>query len=308
MTSRTASGFSRRMLPMLAVAAFALTAIVSGVAQPSASVPSGRLMFVVRPLGKHGPAYDRAEIYAVSTDGTGLTRLATNASDPAVSPDGEQIAFARKGDIWLMRSNGQRQRRLTSAGSDHSPAWSADGTTLFFLRRGVRTDQILRMRTDGSGKRRLLRDTCLFDLATSPDGWQLAFTHWPSESSVNECDGWPPSIHVSGVDGRDVRFVPGEWSETPAWSPDGTILALSSADAIDGEPWGIYLRSHAPPGKERRLTTRSGSPTWSPDGSHIAFADGDLWVIHSDGKGLCPVRKTKKLDESDAVWLPGPSG
>jgi Tol biopolymer transport system component len=293
-------------LPLVCALVLTVAATVSRAAQTIDSAPSGRLVFVVRPLGKYGPDYNRSEIYTVRTDGTGLRRLAKNATDPTVSPDGEQVAFARKDNIWLMSTDGQSQRRLTSAGSNHSPAWSADGATLFFLRRGARTDQILRMRTDGSVVRRLLRDTCLFDLATSPNGRELAFTHWPSESSVNECDGWPPKISSSNIDGRNVRFLTSSvWSEDPAWSPDGTLLAFSSADGIDGEPWGVYVQSAK---GLRRLTTRSGSPSWSTDGSQIAFADGDLWVIRTDGKGLRSVRKTKKLDESDGVWMPGPDG
>lgn len=281
---------------LLALAATVSAAVTLGASSRDADYEGG-LVFVSLPIVRGDVDYERQpQLYSIRTDGTGLVRLAKNAADPAISPDGARIAFTR-GGIWLMDSNGANQRRLLRASSwTHSPAWSADGTALFFLR----ADGIYRIRADGSGLRRVSKATCLDDLAVSPNGRDLAYVEWPSFSSPNECDDQPPTIYASDLSGRKARALSGRWAESPAWSPDGKLLAFSSEDAVNGPPWGIYVVGA---GGERRLTSRTGTPSWSPDGSRIAIAGGDLWIIRSDGGGLRSIRKTPKLAETDAVWL-----
>ena len=64
---------------------------------------------------------------------------------------------------------------------------------------------------------------------------------WPSESSPDECDGWPPNVVTNDRNGRNARTVSTRWAEHPAWSPDGKLLAFSSFDAVNGPPFGIYV-------------------------------------------------------------------
>jgi Tol biopolymer transport system component len=65
--------------------------------------------------------------------------------DPAWSPDGTRIAFARNPDassptsgfdLHSIRANGSGQIRLTTSGGSQQPAWSPDGTKIAF--RGFR--------------------------------------------------------------------------------------------------------------------------------------------------------------------------
>lgn len=52
---------------------------------------------------------------------------------PAISPDGKQIAFTHKGDIYLVSSHGGLARPLTSNPAiDYMPVWSHDGKMLAF--------------------------------------------------------------------------------------------------------------------------------------------------------------------------------
>jgi Tol biopolymer transport system component len=61
--------------------------------------------------------------------------------DPAWSPDGTRIAFARNPDassptsgfdLHSIRANGSGQIRLTTTGGSQQPAWSPDGTKIAF--------------------------------------------------------------------------------------------------------------------------------------------------------------------------------
>lgn len=52
---------------------------------------------------------------------------------PAISPDGETIAFNYKGDIYLVSSSGGQARALTThKDHDFMPTWSPDGKTIAF--------------------------------------------------------------------------------------------------------------------------------------------------------------------------------
>ena len=70
-----------------------------------------------------------AVLFAVSTPS------AQDASDPlwnpvpAISPDGSQIAFTYKGDLYLVPSGGGIARPLTMhEAHDYMPVWSPDGS------------------------------------------------------------------------------------------------------------------------------------------------------------------------------------
>lgn len=71
------------------------------------------------------------QIFTINPDGTGLTQLTTegNNEDPSFSPDGRFITFSsdREGikGIYLMRSNGEFQRRITPLNlKAFCPRWS----------------------------------------------------------------------------------------------------------------------------------------------------------------------------------------
>ncbi|MET0298481.1 MAG: hypothetical protein ABW036_01925, partial [Flavitalea sp.] len=54
-------------------------------------------------------------------------------SDPAISPDGSEIAFVSKGDIWTVPANGGAARLLIARqGYDSRPVYSPDGEYLAF--------------------------------------------------------------------------------------------------------------------------------------------------------------------------------
>jgi len=86
----------------------------------------------------------------------------------------------------------------------------------------------------------------------------------------------------------------------PAWSPDGTELAVVTHWAGNN---GILVMS--PDGSGARLlTTNPGDsdPAWSPDGSKLAFANGgQIFLVNGDGSGR------KALTTSADGWASRPS-
>ena len=73
-----------------------------------------------------------------------------HASNPAYSPDGTKLAYARYAEgLFVANADGSNERRLTSL-EDSQPAWSPDGRLIAFERfdRSTSRTQIVVVRSD----------------------------------------------------------------------------------------------------------------------------------------------------------------
>ncbi len=207
-------------------------------------------------------------IYAVNADGSNPQRLTSGAQDasPAWSPDGTRIAFARNGDIWVMRvSDGSPMqvsdlRQLTSSPVvDGAPNWSPDGKQIvFFSYSGTNhTADIAVINADGTNLRRLM-DNQFEDWwpAWSPDGQKIAFQ--------SNRDG-KFQIYRMNPDGSHVqRVTHDEFNDTDAaWSPDGTRIAFTS-DRDGNEEIYVMNSEGSNPIRLTNTPTNEECPAWKP--------------------------------------------
>ena len=101
-------------------------------AKASASAPtgnklSGKLVF----QNSNG-----GTIYIMNADGSGLRSL-TTGFEPALSPDGQQVAFTRWEDqkgLWVINVDGSNAHLVTGADRARSPSWTPDGRPIIFER------------------------------------------------------------------------------------------------------------------------------------------------------------------------------
>ena len=117
----------------------------------------------------------------------------------------------------------------------------------------------------------------------SRDGAQLAFEDWHRDATLPGLD--QIDIWISDADGGNPRQVtqceaPCLQRSWPAWSPDGTQLALVRYDLLADPQWGpsaIEILDLATGDIRVVSETKDGvtayyTPRWSPDGSKIVFA------------------------------------
>ncbi len=145
-------------------------------------------------------------------------------SQPAVSPDGRTLAFVsdRSGApcIWLKQLPDGAEVALTT-GPDALPSFSPDGASIVFSRNDGAHWNVFRVPTLGGEPRRIAEG---FTGVLSPDGRRLLLVRTaPVGASMQN------TILVADADGSNAREIY-SWSGyapgLPAWSPDGSRIAV----------------------------------------------------------------------------------
>jgi TolB protein len=151
---------------------------------PDWSPDGQRIVFTSHPVTDNPDPSDKAEIFVMNPDGTGLQQLTFNAEEergPSWSPDGSKIVFmCRAGaetnpaadfEICVMNADGSGVTQLTdNVGTfEGTPTFSPDGEQIVFIRTvgvpGGGNQQLHIMNADGTQQTQLT-----FGTRTTPDG------------------------------------------------------------------------------------------------------------------------------------------
>jgi serine/threonine protein kinase/Tol biopolymer transport system component len=224
-----------------------------------------------------------ADIYLQRTAGGSPINLTADSpaddTQPAFSPDGNQIAFRSErngGGLFLMGATGESVRRLTDAG--YNPAWSPDGREILCAAEAI-SDPVLR-RTDSrlwrvdvaSGRRRPVPAEDAVQPSWSPHGQRIAY--WGRSH-----DGAQRIVWTASPDGRDaVQAVSdGFLNWNPVWSPDGRHLYYASDRSGSMNLWRVPIdeatgRVRGGPEPIPTPSPWSGLISLSRDGHRLVYA------------------------------------
>jgi dipeptidyl aminopeptidase/acylaminoacyl peptidase len=118
---------------------------------------------------------------AISADGRHLAFVAHES--PRVSPDGTQVAVARRdqdGDMWIFDLARQHMDKLTSGPSlELNPVWTQDSRMLVFASQLGGTN-VFRLHADGTGGVDALTSgaNSLFPISVNRDGTRTVRRRW----------------------------------------------------------------------------------------------------------------------------------
>ncbi len=143
---------------------------------------------------------------------------------PAISPDGQTVAFSYQGDIWSVPVVGGRAMRLTIHEAYESrPQWSPDGTRIAFVSDRFGSDDLFVMSADGGAPARLTYHSTADRLSDwTPDDELLFETRRTYRQVEREWEIYQVSVS-GGTPDRVLDAV----GYTPRMSPDGRFIAFA---------------------------------------------------------------------------------
>ena len=227
-------------------------------------------------------------------------------STPAVSPDGNSLAFVRGtgpdgSDIYLCDLAGGNLRRLTfDDRAIHGIAWTPDGQDVVYAANRASGWRLWRLPAYGGSPREIAMAGAQAHFpAIAPQGRRLAYTDSPSVSAI-----WRAALGAPDSDERSLIRSFGRES-APAYSPDGRRIADVSDQTGADEIWV----SDADGGNRVQLTSLKGPRVsrvrWSPDGRLLLFearADRGAEVYTMPAAGGRPDKPHRVLLGGGASW------
>ncbi len=243
------------------------------------------------------------------------TSASTYFYDPAISPDGTEIAFVSGGDIWTVKSSGGEARLLISnPATETRPLYSPDGRSIAFnsARSGNGDIYIMDM---GTGKlNRLTYDDASDELsAWSRDGKYVYFS-----STSRDIAGMRDVYRIKVSGGTpmlvsDERYVT-EFQATP--SPDGQSVAFVARGSGATQWWRnghshldeseLWLMKDGVTPTYTKLAEEGARqlwPMWGADGKNLYYVSDrsgkeNLWILPVGGTA----RQLTNFNSGRILW------
>ncbi len=250
------------------------------------------------------PALAVAAAVLTSTSGAaaqGPSEVIRLPQSPAISPNGQSIAFEWQDDIWSAPIEGGEATRLTYyAGRDSAPRFSADGQELYFTSTRSGRSQFHVMPVAGGPARQLTFDSNRKSLrGVSSDGRYL-LVHQTTDRGWHYSESTRPFLlDTQGEEPKRMLFDAGVMGS--AMSPDGTKVLFvrgrssSIRKGYEGpqaaQLWLADLETEPvtltriDKDRERFQNVAAMDPMWAPDSKSFYFTsdpDGVFNVYHQE--------------------------
>ena len=219
--------------------------------------------------------------------------------DVQISPDGTEIAFCYKGDIYKVPANGGTATQLTTQASyECSPIWSPDSKQIAFASDRNGNFDLFVMSADGGAARRLTTHSASEIPSTfTTDGNYILFSasiQDPAKSALFPTSAMTELYKVPVTGGRTEQVL-GTPAEMVCFDKSGKTFLYQDRKGFEDE-WRKHHTSSitrdvwlydSENGKHTNLTAHAGedrNPVFAPDGQTVYFLserDGSTFNVYS---------------------------
>ena len=204
----------------------------------------------------------------------------------AISPDGSQIAFAYKGDIWTVPvAGGQAKQLTTHSAYDSYPVWSPDSKNIAFVSTREGSRDVWIMPREGGAPHRLTTSSGSETPVAFLDNDHVLFESqvMPTAQSIFFANGNFPQIYSVSVNGGRPKLYSELTLKAPSINSKGDVLYYDQKGSEDQ-----WRKHHTSPitrdiwllrdGKYRKLTSFAGEdrdPVWGNGDAYYYLSEED---------------------------------
>lgn len=239
-------------------------------------------IYTMTPGGQ--PAKVNIDIVTDDYEAPDFVNFSSGAKQVVPSPNGEMLAFNRRGDIFVSSVEFGTTKQITSTPwGESSPSWADGGRSLYFVSNRDGYDDIYRVEMTHDADPSMLYSTALkeervlpakkgverSDARVSPDGTKLAFVQNRNELMVMDLT----TKKVTKLAGAELN---GERSGMQySWSPDGNWILFTCVPHHHSPYYDIALVNVDGNAPEITYITETGyfeeMPRFSPDGTAVTW-------------------------------------
>lgn len=240
-------------------------------------------------------------------------------SEPAVSPDRQELAFVSGGDIWTVSVAGGEARLLVAHPATESrPLYSPDGRSVAFVSTRTGNGDVYVLALETGELRRLTFD----DAPDQLDNWSADGKWLYYSSTSHDIAGMNDLYRLPAAGGTPTpvsadRYV-NEFYAAP--SPDGRSVAFAARGIAASQWWRhghshldeseIWLRREGPGAPTYEALTTGGAkqlwPMWGAGGQQLYYVSDrngpeNIWTLNPSG-GPAAARAVTNFTDGRVLW------